>query len=386
MFFSEEGVIPVMSALAFVLPIRSLSSVHNSLLRRQLEFNKIVRITIVALAVAGTVAILIAYLGGGVWALVAQQLVQASVLSLLFWILVKWRPSIAFAWSDIKYFKDFAAGLVGFNTVNYLSRNADYILIGRFLGTAPLGIYTLAYRIMLYPVQKLAGTAANALFPAFAHVQDDDQRLSRGYIKASRYIALIAFPLMIGLAMTADDFIALVYGEEWLQVALILPYLTIVGALQTVQSLYGSVIIAKGLTHLQFRVSLLKLLFTLTGFAIGIRWGLRGVASAYMLTESISFVVVMPYYFKKCGTNLANFVSAMALPTVATLVMAVSLFIFKALVDLSQLSLLTSFLLQVLIGGLSYLAIIFALGSHLKNELWQDIRLTFKQDKPAQSI
>ncbi len=94
-------------------------------------------------------------------------------------------------------------------------RNLDNLLVGKVLGKDQLGYYTKAYSLMLLPVRQLSGTITKVLFPSFSLIQDDVAKIASIYLKISRAIGFVAFPLMINLSIFAEPLILIIYGENW---------------------------------------------------------------------------------------------------------------------------------------------------------------------------
>ena len=321
-FFAQPRVAHVLWALALTLPLQALAVVPDSLLRRQLQFRRWVVRNVGAIALAGVAGIAVAWAGGGVWALVVQQVTQPLIVAIVLWAVVDWRPQPRFQVKHLREVWEFTTGVVGVNFLHYIGRNADYLLIGRYLGAVPLGLYTVAYRLMMFPVRNLAGVAAQALFPVFSRLQEDETRLAAGYVRVSRYISALTFPMMIGLALTAHDFIQVVYGPRWLQSADLLVYLSLAGLPQPATSLFTAVVWAKGYSRWHLKYMALEVGIMVIGFIVGLRWGVAGVAQSYLATAWLASAITIVGMFGKCGISRMAFGRALSAPAAAAMVMA----------------------------------------------------------------
>ena len=328
-FFNEPRVANVLWVLALTLPLQALAVVPDSLLRRQLQFRRWVVRNIGAIAIAGAAGITVAWVGGGVWALVVQQVTQPLIVAIVLWAVVDWRPQPRFQIRHLREVWEFTTGVVGVNFLHYIGRNADYLLIGRYLGAVPLGLYTVAYRLMMFPVRNLAGVAAQALFPVFSRMQEDEARLAAGYIRVSRYISALTFPMMVGLALTARDFIQVVYGPRWLQSADLLVYLSLAGLLQPATSLFTAVVWAKGYSRWHLKYMTLEVGIMVIGFAVGLRWGVAGVARSYLATAWLASAITIVGMFGRCGISRAAFARALSAPAAAALAMTAGVVIMR---------------------------------------------------------
>jgi PST family polysaccharide transporter len=174
--------------------------------------------------------------------------------------------------------------------VNYLTRNTDKWVIGRVLGASELGIYMIAYQIMLLPVQLLAGVVNRALFPLFSRLQGKNDALASAYCTTTCAVALVSAPLMLGLFVIRETVVQTLLGESWTAVAELLIWLAPIGLLQSVGATVGSVYLATGRTDLMFRWGLVGSFVISAAFVVGIHWGLQGLLIAYALALTGLFI------------------------------------------------------------------------------------------------
>ncbi len=286
-FFGEPRVAPVLSALSVSFVISSLSIVQQSLLTRDMAFDRLARIELIATTLAACVGVGIAFYGGGVWSLVAMTIVGSALSTIFLWVQSSWRPPWRFAWSDIRSMRSYSLNLVGFNIFNYFARNADNLLIGRYLGVSALGYYSLAYNLMLFPIQNIVRVVGRVLFPAFSRVQHDNVRFRRGYVRICTIIAAVTFPLMMAMTVVADPMIAVLFGTQWMPSATLVMILAPLGMIQSLGTTVGDIYTAKGRTDWMFRWGLVAGSAVIVSFLVGLNWGVIGVATAYAVTSGI---------------------------------------------------------------------------------------------------
>ena len=252
--FREPAVVSVVRVLSVSFLIGSLTNIHAALLNRSMTFKKISLIDISSSVVGLGVVVTLACLHAGVWSLVAGTLTSAAISSILFWATSDWQPSLLFSWTEVRSVMNFGLNLSAFNLFNYFARNSDNAIVGRYLGSAALGFYQLAYNIMLFPVQGIAQVLTQVMFPAFSEIQHDNERFRRVYLRTCSSIALITFPLMAGAAILAEPLIKTVYGPRWANVIPVLTILAPVGLVQSILTTVGQIYTAKGRTDLMFKV------------------------------------------------------------------------------------------------------------------------------------
>jgi PST family polysaccharide transporter len=328
--FHEIRVVPMLRVLAITFLISSLSTVHQALLQRRLAFDSIAKAEMAALAVGTAVGIGLAYTGAGSWSLIFQTLAIVLVTSALLWILSSWSPRFVFKPSAVRAIYGYSLNLTGFNIFNYLARNADNFLIGRFLGPRDLGFYALGYRIMCYPVQILSDVVGRVMFPVYSQLQDTDARFQRAYLNVTSAIAFLSFPLALGLLATRDLLVITVFGPQWTLVTKLLLILVPVGLIQSIGTTVGVIYQAKGRTDLMLRWGVVTGLLVIVSFLAGLRWGIYGVASSYAV---MSFVLAIPSFvipFRLINLKLAHFALALWRPFSCSLVMFITLLFLKA--------------------------------------------------------
>jgi O-antigen/teichoic acid export membrane protein len=188
----------------------------------------------------------------------------------------------------------------------------DNLLVGRFLGAAALGAYSIAYNVMLTPFSRIAGPIQEVLFPAFSRMQDDPRRLTAVWVRVTRVVGAVSMPALLGLMVVAPDFIHVVLGPRWSAAAPVLQILVWVGLLQSLQTLNGDILVALDRTGTLFRYSVVFFCVHLTAFAIGLRWGIVGVAAGYAVTTTL----VEPLYTwvtaRALGVGLRELVGGLA--------------------------------------------------------------------------
>jgi len=280
-FFATPELARVLSVLSLLFVAGALGIVQQCLLVRAMDFRRLALIETLAVLFAGATAVALAWAGAGVWALVAQLLLVPLATSGGLWLASHWRPKRIFERAALRDLVPFGLRVAGFNGVNYLARNLDYLFVGKFLGAAALGFYTLAYRLMVYPLQAVSSSVSRVSFPAFSRVAGQPEALRAGFLKMTKGVSLVSFPMVLGIFAIAPEFVAFVYGEKWLPTADLLRILCAAGLVQSIGSTAGAVYQAIDRPDVQLRMALLNASLTAVALAVGVRWGLLGVAIAY---------------------------------------------------------------------------------------------------------
>ena len=354
-FYNRPDLVPVVAVLSLNLLLAGLQVVPAALLYRDMRFSDLARAQVLGSLVGGTIAILLAWAGAGVWALVAQPLAGSSVNLLICWRAGQWLPRFEFSWPRTAPLARFSAALLGTNLLGYANRNVDGLLIGRVLGAVPLGQYSLAIQLMLYPLQQVSSVIVRVMFPALVHIKDDLPRLRAAYLKAIGFIAFITFPIMGGLFALADPFVLTVFGPNWTAVASILKILAWVGMLQSIGTTMGAIYLITGNPGVALRVTLVTSPILIGGVVIGLYWGINGVAIGYAITSLSLFYYTAIKAFHFIELKLPEFHSTLIRPLACTLAMVIALIITKP--HFESIAPLYLLLIGSLVGSTVYLCI-----------------------------
>ena len=332
-FYNEPRLTGILHVLSLSFILSGLSILHNALLRKKMAFDVLAKIELFASIVGGVIGVGAAYFGAGVWSLVSQAIVTTFLTTICLWFGSTWRPKFIFSWEEIKSVYFYSLNLTGYSIFNYFARNADYLLIGRYLGTQDLGYYTLAYRLMLYPIQSVTSIFGKVLFPAFSQIKNDNTRFRRVYLKICSSISIITFPMMVGLWIVSESFVFTFVGEKWQPVSKLLMILAPVGMVQSIGATVGSIYQAKGKTDWMFRWGVASGTFVTICFIIGIRWGIIGVAWSYFLAISILIIPSFSIPFKLIDLKFCELLLYLVRPMVGSIAMLSVLIVIKSAVS-----------------------------------------------------
>ncbi|PJF41545.1 MAG: colanic acid exporter, partial [Phototrophicales bacterium] len=283
MFYNEPRLVPIVFVISLYFTIGAFASVQTSLLQRDLAFRHIALIDIGTNLFGGLFAIGLAILGAGVWAIVSQNMAMIIARVVVMWLTVQWRPRRIWDRHALRELMGFSLNLVGIKSLNYWIASADNLLIGRFTNPVALGLYTRAYSVMLQPLKQITWILGRVMFPALSRIQHDQARTKAGVLNAQRLIAFLTMPMMAGLIVVAEDFVLVVFGEQWTAMTPILRILCLVAIIQPMTETVDWIYRAQGRTDIYFKWGLFTGTVSILSFVIGLNWGVQGVATAYAI-------------------------------------------------------------------------------------------------------
>lgn len=361
--FGQERLLKLLPLAALNFLIVPFGQQFQVLLQREMMFDRLAKIEVVA-QLAGTIAAVSFALGGGgvfalIWGLLFSAGTRTALLMVLGWR--RWRPTFQFSPRGMGGYLRFGAYRVADFGAFYFASNIDTIVIGRYLGPTALGIYTLGLQLVVWPLTRINPIISRVAFPVLSKVQDDDAALRRGFLEMNKLLATFLFPLLAGLGASAPWLIPFVFGEKWTSSVVILQLLVPVGVVKTLVGPVGQILLAKGYPELSF------VLTVSAGITNTIAYWLvvGGGPSAIALTNSALNLFFLPLgIWMVCRVihlRPAAFVKAIWLPTTLSLLLGLGLYAsYMALTPhgLGHEALLISVWVA---GGLIYLALAWRL-------------------------
>ncbi|HQU16085.1 MAG: colanic acid exporter [Chromatiales bacterium 21-64-14] len=320
-FYGDPRLAAIITVLSIGLVFGGFVVVPRAILYKGLRFAEIAKAQVAGSIIGGVCAVAMAWLGFGVWSLVVQPLVGSATTMLLTVLYARWVPDRSFQWASIRKMTGFSAAVLGADMVNYAHREGDNLLVGKFLGSGPLGYYSLAYQLMLYPMNQVSQVIVRILFPLLSTLQDELARYREVYLKAVAAIAFLTFPMMVGLFAVAHDLVTVVFGAKWLPMLPVLQILCWVGMLQSVGTTAGLIYLSTGHAQRRLVFSLFATPVFLTFVVLGLPWGVVGVAGGYALA---AFLVAYANYwvaFRLVKLPLRTFHASLARPAGASALM-----------------------------------------------------------------
>ncbi|MDQ3609600.1 MAG: lipopolysaccharide biosynthesis protein [Actinomycetota bacterium] len=233
--FEEPRLTLVLVVLSSTMLISSPGWFYEALMQRELEFRKRFWATTMQSLVYLPVAVSLAALGAGVWSLIVGQIAGTIVYTVAFVVLAPYRVRPAFGTTSARRTLRLGRGFIFQGGLDFLRGNADTIAISRVLGTAPLGLYSLAYNLSNVPSRGIADPLARVTFPAFARMRGRGEDVGPSFLSGLQLVALVTCPLGVVLSGVADPFVRAVLGEKWVAMTGALAVLGIWAAARSIE-------------------------------------------------------------------------------------------------------------------------------------------------------
>jgi O-antigen/teichoic acid export membrane protein len=292
-FFHSEQVVPVLRMMALGFPVQGMGVVAESLLQRELRFRWLAAVETTSVAVGyGGIGIAAALLDFGVWALVAANLAQYLLKTVLLFAV---RPHTVVPLLEKRAFAElihFGGGHTLARISNFLAGQGDNLVVGRTLGPAALGIYGRAYHFMVAPAVLFGQVLDRVLFPTLARYQDRPDLLAWAYRRGVALIALVTLPAGVLLFVLAPEVIHVLLGPKWVEVVVPFQILSLGMLFRTSYKLSDSLVRATGAVYRRAWRQAVYAGLVITGAWVGQFAGLGGVAAGVLAAVAVNFLLM----------------------------------------------------------------------------------------------
>lgn len=350
-FYNMPQLTAIVRVLSLTLVISGLKNIQQAYVSRKMIFKKFFFATLGGTIGAGVVGIVMAYIGFGVWALVAQQLFNMAVNTLVLWLTVKWRPKLVFSFKRLKSLFSFGWKLLASNIINTIYTRIRSLIIGKMYTTADLAYYSKGEHFPSFINSNINSSIQSVLFPAMANAQDEKERvraMTRRSIKTTTYILL---PLMIGLAVVAEPFVRLVLTDKWLPAVPYLQLGCVIYAFTPIHTANLQAIKAIGRSDVFLKLEIIKKIFSTVIIIISAPFGVFALAFSGLINTFVSSIVntfpnkkLLNYrYFDQLRDIFPALFCALAMGVVVWFV------------GLIKMNMILSLIVQVLTGAVVYL-------------------------------
>lgn len=281
--YDDERLVLVSLALSSTFLLNGIITQFRADLTRKLQFVRLTSAEVASQLLGLVIGIVLAALGAGYWALVAQQIAHHLIQLIILVVVTDWFPAGIYRRAEMKPFLGFGANIVGAQLLGYASRNVDSVVIGATLGAGPLGLYNRAFQLMLLPLNQLNAPSTRVALPILSRLQDDRDRFS-AFILFGQSVMLNAVCFVFAfLGAQAYAIIAIALGDQWLASVPIFQILLVAGLFQTAGYATYWAFLAKGLTRSNLHYALLSRPLMVVIIVLGVFWGVNGVAAGYAL-------------------------------------------------------------------------------------------------------
>lgn len=282
---------PVIRVMALRIPIASINSVQQAYVSKHMDFKKFFYATLIGTVISGVIAIIMAYYGFGIWALVEQYLGNVIIDTICLWIIVGWRPKLVFSFKRLKSIYDYGWKILAVGLIDTIYNQIRSLVIGKKYSSSDLALYNKGTQFPAFGMQLVEPTINSVLFPALSQCRDDQammRGIARRVIKLTTYIV---FPIMVGLGVVAEPLIVTLLTEKWIDSVIYLQIGCIAYMFRPLQFVNNSIIKASGNSGLLLKLDIIKKIIGIASLFVGMYYGVIGIALSLVFVYIVSTIL-----------------------------------------------------------------------------------------------
>ncbi|URC14966.1 lipopolysaccharide biosynthesis protein [Flavobacterium sp. B183] len=366
-FFNQPKLIDLLRVLGLILILNAFAVVQRTKLTIAIDFKSVAKSNVIGMIIGGIFGVLAAMNGYGVWSLVIQMLMGTFSTSLSLWFLSNWMPSVSFSKKSFRSLFGYGSSLLMAGLYAQILNNVYNICLGKFYSASSLGYYTRAKSFADLSAGTIVSIIQQATFPVLTSVQNDRERLVSIYSRMIRMSAFFIIPLMTLIALLAKPIVIVLLTEKWISLIPLLQWMVFARIFLPMSAINMNLLNAVGRSDLFLKVDLSKLPLTILAMIITIPLGIKAIVIGHVITSALSFLINAYLPGKFYGYGAIKQLKDMRSFFLATLGMAILVFVITSFVD----NLILQLLLGVVFGAVTYLYVCWLLGLEELKEVWQ---------------
>lgn len=297
-FYESELLIPILRAMGLSVLIQSFYTVHKVKLTKELQFKTLAYIAFFSSSLSGIIAIILAYNGAGVWALVSQTIVSIFIQGILIVFFSHWKPRICFSSYSFNQLFSFGSKILVSNILFTVFNNIYNLVIGKVFQPSVLGYYTRADGYAKLVPNNISGILQNIMLPILSKQQDNDKNLIRTYTKFIKLSSLFIFPLSMLFCSLAKPVIIIMLTEKWIASIPLLQILCIASLFDHLISINNSYLMVKGKSNYILSLSASSKFILVLVLIVSFQYGIIAIAWSRFIYCSIMFLT-SSYYLNR---------------------------------------------------------------------------------------
>ena len=358
-FYGHSVIKDVAPVLFLLLPINSLCVVQTVMFTREFRFKLLSNIVFFASLVSGVVAVAMAVAGCGIWALVAQRLLQMGIKAVAFWLIRRWRVRGGVSLSALREMAPFSLRLLATDLIASIYNNVAQLFVGKIYSTASLGYYSQAQKLKDLAVISTVQSVQGVTYPALSKLSADEEKFSAGYERIVRLLSFVLFPAMLGLVAISSDMFMLLLGERWMPTVPYFRILALSGMVYPLAMVGYNVLKIKSDGRVVVRLEVVKRVVMTLVLCITIPTGIEAVAWGMTAMAFVEFLLNSGFALRLMSFGVVRLAKALLPSLLLSLVVYFGLEILNP--HLAHLSVALRLTADIALAVVSYIALAWAL-------------------------
>jgi O-antigen/teichoic acid export membrane protein len=351
-FYSNEKLINLTRFMSLGIILQALILVQRATLNHNLKFNILTKVNLLGSLFAGILAIVLAYMDFGVWALAMRFVAGTFITTILFFSFNPWYPKNFIVKESFKRLFGFGSKLLIVTIINRTYNNIYKLIIGKFYDASTLGFFTQAQMFTRHITSSAINSLQKVTYPILAKTNNDPVRLKSAYRKIIKASSYVIFPLVIGLGIMAESFILTLVGEKWIETVPFLKFLCLSGSLYHLHTINLNILKVVGRSDLFLRLEIIKKIIITIAIIVGLQFGIWGLMYGLVISSFISLFINTSYTNKFLDYSYSEQFKDIIPVILYAVPMALIMFLIQDYLDLIHY---VKLLLGVILGILTYL-------------------------------
>lgn len=372
-FYAEPRLVWMVRILSLTFLMNSLGVVPESLLTREIDFRRRSLGEAAGVVGSGAVSVALACLGYNVWALLFGHLARSGLRNAAMAYLSGWMPRLPTSSAGLREVLAFGMRVTGVRLIVSASAAINTAIIGRLMGGASLGLYSMADGLSSGP-HRLSTAVINQLsLPVFSKLQDDRRQLQQYFLKISKYLAVISLPAQVGLALIADDLVAVLLQEKWRAMTALFQLFCVGNVFYVLSVTAVPLLYARGRTDVVLRFNWVSAVSLAVAFAVGSQLGLSGLGIALLLVLIPLRIGLLRLGLGEAGIPLRDYLRMLVSPAAGTVAMIFAVWIGGMAYE-GHAGTLAHMILAIAAGAVAYAVTLLAVDQDFSVEIRHFIR------------
>jgi teichuronic acid exporter len=379
MFWGEERVLGLIRLSSLVIIFVSLSQVPMALMQKKMHFKRYGLILSVTSVCGSIVTIILAYSEMGPYSLILGTVFMSILKLILFSVYEPFKPALHYSFKENIDHLKFGGTVTLDRYLWWYYSKCDSWFASKFLSVNMFGVYSVAINLASMPIDKINAVVRPVSFPAFSKINNDNER-EEFFLKVTKYMAFLAFPIFIGLYWIADDFIPLVLGDKWIEATFIFKCLVLIFPLRCVATVYPAYLLSIRRADVGVKNMFIGALLATMFFAFGVQFGLNGLAFTWLVFYPLFFTICIYNNSKATNIRFLYYFNNISKAVLCTILMSLNImlfqFLFKYYMGIDYVTFFPSIikiLVTILIGLFSYTASVFLIDKNAISEIKKEL-------------
>ena len=292
-FYNESILVPVIRVLGIKLPVAALNGIQHAYISKNLQFKKFFFSTLGGTIFSGFIGIVMAVAGYGVWALIAQYLINSAMDTIILLLTVRWKPSFKFKWESVKRLAGFGGRMMCSSLINTIYSEMQSLVIGKVYSASDLAYHRRGKQFPSLFITNICSAISTVLFPTIANKTNGLEEVKLMTQKAMQTTSYIITPLMVGLIATSEPLVKLLLTDKWLPCVPYMQILSFAYLFQPIQTATCQAIKAIGRSDVYLKTEIIKKTIGFILLLFALHKGVMAITVAFMITVMLSAIVTM---------------------------------------------------------------------------------------------